>query len=40
MLKAKVGQSIDIDNFTAGAQTAAVATEGMEYAKSGFSGCF
>lgn len=36
MLKAKVGQSIDIDNFTAGAQTAAVATEGMEYAKLGF----
>lgn len=36
MLKAKVGHSVDVDNFTAGAQTAAVATEGMEYAKLGF----
>ena len=36
MLKAKVGQSIDADNFTAGAQTASTATEGMEYAKLGF----
>ena len=36
MLKAKVGQSIDVDNFTAGAQTASIATEGMDYAKLGF----
>lgn len=36
MLKAKVGQSIDADNFTAGAQTASIATEGMDYAKLGF----
>ena len=36
MLKAKVGHSVDVDNFTAGAQTAAVATEGMEYTKLGF----
>ena len=36
MLKAKVGQSIDVDNFTAGAKTASIATEGMDYAKLGF----
>ena len=36
MLRAKVGQSIEIDNYSAGVQTAQQATEGMEYTKLGF----
>ena len=36
MLKSKVGQSIELDSFTAGIQTAELATKEMAYTKLGF----